>query len=151
MTAKGEGFTLGPHAVVIIHYNLLVQLHDTPDLEVIDHTQDPLFAGLMALRAIHGLYLCYAPDGVVRQRMGERTQIEPDLAGMADAIYPQDLFVRAFAQVDQRRSLLDFGALLRDNTERRDIVFSKQGPARLLAYESFVSGTPDAELQAAIS
>ena len=145
-----QNFELGSKPVCIVHYNLLLQFDTNPHLEQINFSNDPVFCELLKQANSSTVYLCYAPDGVLLNRINDRTKIEPTLAP-SDIPYPSEIISENFNKVDQRLLLLDFGEQFKCVTENVHVIFSTNKNSTLISWDDFKNGTPSLTLQEAIT
>ncbi|MEM7717850.1 MAG: hypothetical protein AAF222_01485 [Pseudomonadota bacterium] len=134
-------FSLARSGVSIVHLNLLMPRED--DLATFSQA-------LMAWATDYDVYLCYAPDAVIRARIANRTKVEPRLSGDASP-YPAEQFQERFSDVDQRQMLLTFGEAIAPAARSRTIVFSNDRTTSHLTWDDFLYARPSPALEAALT
>lgn len=143
-----RSLNLGAKPVAIVHYNTQSSWISTAEhLPPVE--EDPLVQALRSHAAAYELYLCYAPDAVIRERMARRTAVEPVL-GETDYAYPNTRLCAEFDRIDQRERLLAFAKAFHSHCPQPTVVFSNARKTSLLSWEAFRHGNPTPELESAL-
>ncbi|MEM6386692.1 MAG: hypothetical protein AAF718_10690 [Pseudomonadota bacterium] len=139
-----------PRRTSILHYNLLLPIVSSGGKEGFDVGTEPVAQALRAEARTYRLYLCYAPDAVIRARMQTREDAEPQL-NPGQMPYPSDRFTGYFAKIDQRQALLSLERALRPQTTSVSVIYSNANETTELSLDAFIHGQPDAQVQAALT
>ena len=119
-------FDLGSKKICVIHYNLLLYFDSSPSLTEIDLMSEEVFCNLLKLPAGIEIYLCYAPQKDLINRICKRTHIERDLTRSL-AKYSPGTVLENLKKVDQRELLLEFGARLTHLAKNIQVIHSQGG------------------------
>lgn len=134
-------FSLGSKTVSIIHYNTIVGLDFYPDLGGIVLSEDPVFARLLAVARDCDLYICYAPDHILRDRIDRREMVEPVFQPTAYK-YPKEHVIRNLEKVDQRQLVIDFADQFRGVAREIKVVLSGDNTTDIVRISDFMSRFP---------
>lgn len=140
---------LGSKPVQIIHYNLLHLLqaeHETGEL----CPEDPFLQAILKTAPKCDVYVCYAPDRVIEDRMRTRVHVEPELAP-SDMRYPNDRFAERFGMADQRKLVLDFALRVKPIANKIAVIFSDNAETRALSWEEFTISEISVKRERAVS
>ncbi|MEO0916729.1 MAG: hypothetical protein AAFY31_07050, partial [Pseudomonadota bacterium] len=142
-------FALGKEAVSIVHFNLLRPFQS--DTQAIDTMweKDAVFSALTTHSSCFDVYLCYAPDPVIKTRMEARTAIEPDLS-KDGRTYPAARLQAQFSRVDQRQLLISFANAVAPYARLRKVAFSNDHATSQLSWDDFLYARPSPALEAAL-
>jgi len=104
--ALSRSFDLGPEPVCIVHYNLLLQIYQRPDIAQTVLLEEPVYARMVAMADQVEVVLIYATDQILRDRIAVRTHVEPRY-GNRSANYPAQRFLADLKRVNQAALLLE--------------------------------------------
>lgn len=141
-----RNFDLGGKRVCIIHYNSLLFFDANPELSELILSDEPVFNNLLHCAYESSIYLCYAPDEIILQRIRERELIEPLLREVPGK-YPTAKVLAGFKKVDQRVLLLEFAEKFSHVTNDINVVFSSNNQTSILTLEEFKYGIPTSNLE----
>lgn len=145
-----QPISLGDRPVSVLHYNLLMPFEAAPDEADLRLEEEPLLNALCALGQRYRLYLCYAPDAVIRARMAVREEVEPSLDPSTQT-YPNARFAACFQRTDQRQLVLAFGRKLASFCDDIKIVYSNSCTTSLLEWHAFCDAPQTTALEAALT
>lgn len=145
-----QNFELGDKQVNIVHYNSLLQFDIDPLLEKIDLSSESVFNNLLNGPSPSQVYLCYAPDNILRNRIKSRTAIEPKIAPNENT-YPSGRILNNFEKIDQRNLVLEFAEKFKSLTDNIHVAFSTDDGFTLISWDDFKFGIPNPSLEKAIN
>ena len=124
--ALSRNFDLGPEPVCIVHYNLLLQMYQNPDIDQIVLMEDLIYSRMVAAADQVEVVLIYAAEQTLRDRIKIRTHVEPKY-GNGSMEYPSQRFLTYLERIDQAALLLEIYYTFKDLGRPVRLVHAAEG------------------------